>query len=244
MRKLTLALLVAAAALAAGSCSDYFRGMTLVFEFEKLPVLHRLPALPDPLPDGTAPEDYAYAEGTNDAGAKCADDDYVAVARHQEMVDDIDVPYQQSLEYHVWATINGGPVRIARFVTRDCTTSAVDKIVKPAITTVSYTRLPDAEYGYPKKPSEWYGIVNQVVSSVPSGGATILTDVRLDDATEVFITREESATVTETSGPMGTLLMQGAVEKSSLVYKVTLKKVSGSASGLLTAIPADRVSAW
>jgi hypothetical protein len=233
MRKLTLAILVAAAALGVGSCADYFRGTTLILEFDKLPILHRI------LPADVWSED-------NPTGALCADDDYVAA--HPTETDDIGSLYQQRFEYHIWATINGGPVRLGRFSTRECTTSNQDTVIKGAVTTVSYVRLPDAEYAYPQKPSEWYGIVNAVVSSVPSGGVTILTDVRLEQATEVFVTRQaipEGATEVDlATGPDGTLLMRGELVKQDLVLKATLAKVSGAASGLLTAIPADRVSAW
>lgn len=252
MRTLTLALLVAAA-LGAGACTDYFQGTTLVFEFDKLPSLHRLPPLPETLPEGTTAADFAYEEPVggnpgNPEGALCADDDYVADPVHASMIDTIDVPYQQRFEYHAWATINDAPVRIARFTTRECTTSNQDTVIKNAITTVSFTRLSDAEYAYPKKPSQWYGVVNAVISSVPSGGATILTPVRLDQATEIFVTREvipdDALEVDLASGPRGTVLMRGTPARVGLVYKATLAKVSGAASGLLTAIPADRVSAW
>jgi hypothetical protein len=243
MRKLALALLVAAAALGAGTCTDYFQGETLVFEFEKLPALHRLQPAPDPLPEGANPLDYAYDAKLNPGGALCADDDYATNPAHVDVLDKINVPYQQPFEYHVWATINDGPVRIAKFTTRECTTSNQDDVIKKAITTVSYVRLPDAEYAYPKKPSAWYGIVSDVVNSVPSGGATILTPVRLEQATEIFVTREDAG-VADTAGPMGTLLMRGDVVKKELVLTATLAKVSGLASGLVTAIPADRVSAW
>jgi hypothetical protein len=159
------------------------------------------------------------------------------------------VPYQQRFEYHAWATINDAPVRIARFVTRECTTSNQDDVFKNAVTTVSYTRVPDAQYAYPQKPSEWYGIVNGVVNNIPSGGATIRTDVRMEGATEVFVTKEtipDGATEVDlAAGPAGQLLMQGAVlKKSQGMMFATLNKVSGSANGIMTAIPADRVSAW
>ena len=241
MRNLALAFLVAATAATGGGCMDYFDGNTLIFEFEKLPVLHRLPLPPDPFPTDANPLDYAYDAKLNPTGQKCADDDYAAA--HPEGVDNLGVPYQQPYEYHAWATINGGPVRIAKFSTRECTTSNVDKIMKMAITTVSYTRLPEDQFAYPKKPSEWYGIVNSVVSSVPSGGATIRTPVRLEQATEIFVTREPAG-VSDDLAPQGALLMRGDVVKDQLVLRATLAKVTGSASGIVTAIPADRVSTW
>ncbi|MBI5482061.1 MAG: hypothetical protein HY906_24615 [Deltaproteobacteria bacterium] len=250
MRNLALALLVAAVALGSDSCTDYFRGTTLVFEFDKLPALHRIPELPETLPDGLDATDFKYdstknPDGTlkNPEGALCADDAYATAPEHADMLDELDVPYQQPYEYHAWATINGGPVRLARFSTRECTTSNQDLTIKNAITTVSYVRLPEEQNAYPEKPSAWYGIVNAVVSSVPAGGATILTPVRLEQATEIFVTREDAG-VSDDSGPLGTLLMQGELATENLVMTATLKKVSGSASGLVTAIPADRVSAW
>ncbi len=229
MRRLPLALLALTATvpLAAGSCTDYFKGTTLVFEFDHLPALHRI-ALAD-----------MYTT-SNPTGEKCADDDYAAA--HPDDVDD-QGNLQQPYEYDAWATINGAPVRLARFSVRECSLNSGDTTIKNAVTTVSYERLPPAQYQYPKRPSAWYGIVNQTVNSVPSGGATILTPVVIDQATEIFITRE-AAGVADTAGPEGTLLMLGDVVHENLVYKATLAKVSGGASGLVTAIPADRVSAW
>ena len=229
MRSPMLALLAAVTVLAGGSCTDYFKGTTLVFEFDStLPKLHQL-----------NPTDLAN-------GDLCADDDYVK--NHLTDVDQFNSPYQLPYEYHAWATINGGPVRLVRFSVRDCTVNSGDTEVKPAVTTVSYTREPAYLSANDKDGSLFYGAVDYFSAPVMLGGATMNTDVRLDQATEIFVTREEipegQTEVDLANGPQGTLLMRGDLVHENQVFTAKLDKVTGRASGLVTAIPADRVSAW
>jgi len=225
MRKLALVVPVALAALVGASCADSFTGTTLVFEFEGLPSLHRV----DPADAWSA---------DNPSGELCADDAYAAA--HPDAVDDLGVNFQRPFKYRAWATINQAPVLLAEFTVRECTVNYNDTVVKPAVTSVSYAREP--KYGYPTGGSEWYGVVNAVINSVPSGGATIATDVRLDQATEIFVTRDDASAAADAMP--GTVLMQGDLRRENLVYSATLAKVSGRAFGLVTAIPADRGSAW
>ena len=230
MHRVSLVLLSLLASCAL-SCGDYFRGTTLVFEFDRLPVLHKL-----------NPQD-AYHPDNNPNGELCAEDAYVAA--HKNETDQYGALYQQPYEYHAWATINGAPVRLARFTVRECTVSIEDKEIKMAVTSVSYQRLPPEQLGYAKKPSQWFGVVNSTVSAVPASGAFIDTPVRIDEsATEIFVTREPE-NIADTLGPQGPILMQGKlVPRGEGVYAATLTRVTGVASGAVAAIPADRANAW
>ncbi len=230
MRFCLLALL---AFTAVTGCTDYFQGTTLVFEFDQLDPLHQI-----------KPEDqYSTASGT---GELCADDPYVASTWLD--VNQFNQRYQQPYEYHAWATINGGPVRLVRFTVRDCTINSGDFEIKPAVTTINYTRDPTYLSANSEDGSHFYGSVNYVSAPVVLGSATMNTEVRLEQATEVFVTREEiPADATEVdlaTGPRGTLLMRGSLVRENQVITAKLDKVNGSATGLVTAIPADRVSAW
>jgi hypothetical protein len=228
MRSLMLAILAVLTALTGGSCTDYFQGTTLVFEFSSLPVLHKIREV----------DQYSAVTGT---GELCADDPYVAKTRDE--VDQFNNPYQQPYEYHAWATINGGPVRLASFTVRDCTVNSADFEIKPAVTTLSYTREPTFLSANADDGSRFYGSCDYVSAPILIGSATLTTEVRLEQATEVFLTREAAGIGAE-KGPEGLLLMRGDLRRENQVFTATLDKVSGNATGLVTAIPADRVSAW
>jgi hypothetical protein len=228
MRSLMLAILAALIALGSTGCTDYFKGTQLVFEFDNLPVLKKI-----------RPEDqYSATTGT---GELCADDTYVS--QHLGQADQFNNLYEQPYEYHAWATINGGPVRLARFMVRHCTVNSADTEIKPAVTTISYNREILYLSADDKHGSQFYGSCNYVSAPILIGAATIYTEVRVDQATEFFLTREAEG-IGDDHGPEGTLLMLGNVVHENAVYTATLDKVSGNATGLLTAIPADRSSAW
>jgi hypothetical protein len=233
MRTFMLAILAALIALGSTGCTDYFQGTQLVFEFDNLPVLKKI-----------RPEDqYAATTGT---GELCADDTYVS--QHLGQADQFNNLYEQPYEYHAWATINGGPVRLARFMVRHCTVNSADTEIKPAVTTISYNREPAYLSADDKHGSQFFGSCNYVSAPILIGAATIYTEVRVDQATEFFLTREEvpegQTEVNLANGPQGTLLMLGNVVHENAVYTATLDKISGNATGMLTAIPADRSSAW
>jgi hypothetical protein len=230
MRSLMLAILAVLTALAGGSCTDYFQGTTLVFEFDNLPVLHKI----------RAQDQYSAVTGT---GELCADDPYVA--QTLDDVDDFGNRYQQPYEYHAWATINGSPVRLARFTVRDCSVNSADFEIKPAVTTPSYTREPAYLSANDADGSKFYGSCDYVSAPILIGAATMTTEVRLGQATEVFLTREGEG-LADDAGPQpdGVLLMRGDLRRENQVFTATLDKVNGNATGLVTALPADRVSAW
>ena len=187
----------------------------------------------DPLVDWTADDQKALGE-TPVAGF-CADDAYAAA--HPEVAK----PY----EYQAWAMINGGPVRIARFTVRRCTSTFNDKQVKRMITSVHYTR--DDKWGYPDRASASasYGVVDDVIDAFPVGAANFTTDVRFDGATEFFVTREPIDAPESDPPSIDQVLMKGTFTQNGDVYSAVLEKQTlNGPSGHVAAIVVNRISAW
>jgi hypothetical protein len=209
-----IALLLGCAAGLAAGCGDYFDGSDLYFTFDQLAPLQTL----------------TDADRAASAPGACADDAYLAQHPDED----------QQLEYNAWATLNGGPVLIARFTVRECTFVVTDTDVKKAVTSVRYSRDPDG-YPDPKTGSALYGVVNGIANALPSGGVAMKTDVRLDGASEIFVTREpvgrDPATATPTASAV---LMEGDLVATSGVLKATLTKRLGGASGAVTVVVVDR----
>jgi hypothetical protein len=266
MRTTTLLILAAVAlAAAATSCSDYFDGTNLYFDFNKLDPLVKLVDadkdcgtitdeatcnLPDPPPKGHLGctwkwvDDNDHTQGGTCQGTPaglCADDDYIDGTRGFPAHSD----QQPRYEYRAWATINGGPALLARFTVRECTVANTDNQLKKMITSIVYHR--DPTYGYADRASKsaYYGVVDDVINAFPVGSAYMDTLVRMDNATEVFIT-EETLDAPETQGPdPRAVLMKGNLTQEGDVYSAVLSKLSLSGpSGHVTAIVVNRTSAW
>lgn len=209
-------IVIALAAALAASCADSFEGTDLYFELRNLPVQRSLPE-EDRLPLGSD---------------LCADDAYFARRPPAEPLE----------EYDVWATIRGGPVRLARFVVRDCTTSVQDFEYKQAVTTVSYVREP--RWGYPDEVagSGWFGVVSGALT-IPIGGFALRTPVRVEDATQIFITREPEGVLDEAQ-PSSNVLVSGLLERRGAVLFAELEKRSGNAEGVVTVVVTSRETLW
>jgi hypothetical protein len=213
-----------------GACASSFDGTNVYFEFQKLAPLQRLLDADKTLND----------QGVLAKAGICADDAYVAQYGHDhpELFD--------AFEYHAWATMNGSPVRLARFTVRECTLANEDTGLKQAVTTVSFVR--DDQTGYPKKGtgSQVFGVVDQTQNGYPMGGAYMTTGTRLGGATEVFITKEPVPAPGEDLDlrPPSLVLMGGTVAEVSGIITGTLEPRVGLAHGMVTAIIVDRASAW
>jgi hypothetical protein len=206
-----------AALVGAASCTDYFDGTDLYFVLSgKLPIQDRI----------------ADADLTATPPVVCADESYLVL--HPEQ--------RGAYEYHVWATVNGGPARLAKFTTRDCSYAALDPFSKPATTSVTYYRN---AFGYPdeSKGSALYGVLSGLVNGFQIGGTHFATDVRLENATEVFITREPRG-IPDTTPPNDYVVMRGDLRVEGSTLSATLNPVNGRADGTLVAIPVERSSAW
>lgn len=211
-----IALLLGCAAGLAAGCGESFDGSNLYFTFAKLQALQTL-----------ADEDRQRAE--DGQGGLCADDAYLAEHPDQD----------RPLEYRAWATINGGPVLLARFTVRECSFVVSDAVIKNAVTTLSYARdesgFPDARTG-----SDLYGVVDANINALPAGGVYMKTDVRLDKAREIFITRELRETDATAIPTASAVLMEGPLVATNGVLKAKLAKRVGDASGAVTVVVVDR----
>ncbi|HEY3359077.1 MAG TPA: hypothetical protein VGQ83_37855 [Polyangia bacterium] len=175
----------------------------------------------------------------NQLNGVCADEAYIAANPGQAT----------DSEYRAWATINGGPVLLARFTVRECTFASGDKDLKNAITSIKYRR--NAQTGYPAKAtatepaSGLYGAVDTSLNAFLVGMGYMTTEVRLGGATEIFITKEPLG-APETASPSAIVIMSGPLHQEGDVYNARLDKVSTSlaASGNVTAIVINRSSAW